>query len=424
MNSVQIDTGDLVLALQGLVRPEGEVSSSEETGAAVELCNNLIMYAQVVYDGNVHEPRRSEIESLIVHISESIEDSDTKSLFQNKLQPLRFDKATEPLIIQKSAIEAASFLSVIDQLLAAPAASGIPHHKDDPFTDPQSFLKFLTLSKPPEGSQIEYLLSDRSIKGGRFFWGLLQKETFNGIGKYLQERSGHEVERLGIIFTRYRYRLAVNRGKNYSEASSGLIGKVYYHPGLGRQVFMSQFERCLDEVSTWKKEIERELMQQCYPDDALYVDRSRDGLYLSSRTNIPLLVNRALRSLSKSDQLSRVNLVRQCLEQSQDPKIEEIWNALYTYDGLSEKEKKECLEQIRDYMKTHSDPLVSGKQVLEAAGKFNLLEMLKDLSLKAIVDNLSSQKYAASILGRSVDGLLKNPEALDDIGRIFGSIPN
>jgi hypothetical protein len=390
----------------------------------VELCNNLVLYPQVAYDGNVHEPLRTEIKSLIAHISERIEDSETKSLFQNKFLPLEFDEPNEKLIVRESAKEATSCLLAVDQFISALIASGNSQYQTNPFTDIQTFLNFLTSPEPPEESKIKQLMSDRSVTGGRLFWGLLQKESYNEIRKYLRNGEGHETERLGIIFTRYRCRFAVNRGRQYFETNSGIMGKIYYHPEPNRQIFMSRFERCLDEVSTWKKDVERQLMQQCYPDDALYIDHSNGGLYLSSRTYIPLLVNRTLRSLSKSDKLSRAYLVRQCLEQSQDPEIEQIRNALETYDGLAEKEKRECQELMRDYIKTQSDPLVSGKQVLEAVGKIKLLEILKDLSLKVIVDILSSQKYAATILGRSVNGLLNNIEALDDIRQIFGSMPN
>jgi hypothetical protein len=116
MNTVQIDTGDLILALRGLARVEGKTSSSAETSTAVELCNSLIFYPQVVYDGNVHKSNLTEIDSLITQVSQRIDDADTQELFINKFRPLLLDQATERVVVRKSAQEAASSLSIIEQL--------------------------------------------------------------------------------------------------------------------------------------------------------------------------------------------------------------------------------------------------------------------------------------------------------------------
>lgn len=424
MNTVQVDTGDLIPGLRGLARPEGEKSSKEETGAAVELCNNLILYSTVFYDGNVFESHLSEIDSLITQISQRIEDDDTRELFLNKLQPLLLDQETEPSVVRESAREAIGFLPVIEQLVAAPAASTNPFYQDDPFTDLPTFLNFLSLRGPLEDPRIRALFTDRSIRGGRFFWGLLQEECFDARKRYLEANPGQEAVRLRVVFWRFRYRFAANRSQHVSEANREIIGRIYYHPERSRLTLMSQFEKCLDEVSIWKKSVEPELMRKVYPDGAAYLDSSSDSLYLTSRTNIPLLVNRAFRPLSEAGQLSRANLVRKCLELSQDKAIDQIWNALETYNDLSEKEKRESREQMREYAKTLSDPLVSGKRVLEAIKKVDPREFAKELLLKTIADNLSASRHASSILGRSIKGLSTKLEVLGAVQTVFGSIPN
>lgn len=425
MNTVQVDTGDLIPGLRGLARPEGEVSPREETGAAVEVCNNLILYRTIFYDGNVGKSNLSEIDSLITKISKKIQDHDTRQLFLNKLQPLLLDQETEPLVVRESTREAIGFLPVIDQLVAAPVVKTNPFYQDNPFTDLPTFLNFLKRPAPlHDDPRIHAFLTDRSIRGGRFFGGLLQEESFDDIKKYLQASPGQEAIRLRVVFSRFRYRFAANRGQRVSQTNPEIIGRIYYHPERGRQILMSQFEKTLDVVSTWKKAIEPELMRKLYPDGAAYRETSSDSLYVSSRTNIPLLVNRAFRPLSEQGQLSRANLVRQCLELSQDTAIEQIWNAIEIYNSLSEEEKSQSRDQMREYAKTLSDPLVSGKRVLEAIGKVRPLEILKELFVKTVADNLSASRHASSILGRSIDGLSTKLDVLSAVQTVFGSIPN
>jgi hypothetical protein len=424
VNTLQIDTGDLIPGLRGLAKADGEISPREETGAAVELCNNLIFYRTVFYDGNVVQSNLSEIKSLIAQISRRIADHDTRELFLNKLQPLILDHQTEPLVVRESAREAIGFLPVVDQLVAGPAANRNPFYQDNPFTDLPNLLNLFKLPDPRKDERVQDLFNNRSIRGGRFFWGLLQEECFEDLKKYLEAEPGHEPARLQVLFSRFRYRFAANRGRQVSAVNPEIAGKIYYQPERNRQILVGQFEKCLDEVSTWKKSIEPELMRKLYPDGAAYLDSSSGSLYLTNRTNIPLLINRALRPLSEAGRLSRANLLRQCLELSQDKAIEQIWNALETFDSLSEEEKTASRDQIREFAKTLADPLVSGKRALEAIKKVSPLEVLKEFFVKTVSDNLSASRHASSILGRSIDGLSTKLEVLASVQTVFGSIPN
>jgi hypothetical protein len=424
MNTIQVDTGDLILGLRGLTRPDGTASPREETGAAIELCNNLILYRTVFYDGNVVQSNLSEIDTLIAQILGRIPDNDTRELLQNKLQPLLLDEELEPAAVRNSAREAIGPLSYIDQLVPAPLAAANPLYLNDPFKDLDTILKFFSLPSAPEQTSISHFFTDRSIRGGRFFWGLLQKECFDEVKTYLLSHRGNESVRLRVLFARFRYRFAANRGQQVSLANPEIAAKIDYQPELSRQILMGQFRDSLGRVSAWKQEIEPDLTEKLYSDGAAYLSKGNGWLYLSRNISIPLLVNRALQPLSKANQLNRTSLVRQCMELSQHEDIERIWNSLETYSSAKEKEQREIREQMRDYAKTLTDPLVSGKVVVEAITKIHPQEILKDLFVKTISDNLSPSRHAASILGRSVAGLSNMEDVLKEVQAAFGSIPN
>ena len=93
-------------------------------------------------------------------------------------------------------------------------------------------------------------------------------------------------------------------------------------------------------------------MEKVYADGAAHLSSGNGWLHVSHNISIPLLINRALQPLSKAGRLSRTGLVRQCLELSQEERIERIWNSLDTYDGATESEQREIREQMREYAKT------------------------------------------------------------------------
>jgi hypothetical protein len=424
MNTIQVDTGELILGLRGLARADGDVSPPEETGAAIELCNNLILYRTVFYDGNVVQSNLSEIDGLIAQILGKVKAGDTRELLQNKLQPMLLDEEMETKAVRESAEETIGPLSFIDQIVTGPMVSANPLYLKDPFKNLNDILKFFAQAKAPGESSISHLLTDRSIRGGRFFWGLLQEPCFGNVKAYLKVNSGNESVRLRVLFARFRYRFAANRGQYISQANPEIAAKIDYQPELSRQVLMGQFEDSLGAVSAWKKKIEPELMEKVYADGAAHLSSGNGWLHVSHNISIPLLINRALQPLSKAGRLSRTGLVRQCLELSQEERIERIWNSLDTYDGATESEQREIREQMREYAKTLSDPLVRGKNIFEAITKIHPPEILKEFFAKTIAENLSASRHAASILGRSVAGLSNRTEVLTEVQAVFGSIPN
>ncbi|MFI5072958.1 MAG: hypothetical protein ACHP8A_18950, partial [Terriglobales bacterium] len=241
MNTIQIDTGELILGLRGLTRADGDVSPPEETGATVELCNNLILYRTVFYDGNVVQSNLSEIDGLIAQILGKVEDGDTRELLQNKLQAMPIDEEMETEAVRESAKETIGPLSFIDQIVTGPMVSANPLYLKDPFKNLNDILKFFAQAEAPEESSISHLLTDRSIRGGRFFWGLLQGACFGDVKTYLKVNAGNESARLRVLFARFRYRFAANRGRYTSQANPETAGRIDYQPELSRQVLMEQF---------------------------------------------------------------------------------------------------------------------------------------------------------------------------------------
>lgn len=419
MHTVQMDTGDLILGLRGLTRKDGEASPREETYAAIELCNNLILYRTIFYDGRVVKVNLDEIQALQEKTTKAIENEETRELCQNKLQPIELEEETESKAIRGSATDTIKPLSVIDQM--ADTASTNPLYLQDPFGNLATILKFFEQAKAPGESSIRNLYEDRKIRGGRFFWAILQEECFDAMKEYLGKHKGNESRRLRILFARFRYRFAVHRGEEMREKDPEPNRSLDYQPEEGRQKMMAEFGDCLEQATS--KEIELELMRQIYPDGSAAVKNSGDWVYVRKKTNIPLLVNRALLPLSKRGQYTRGGLVRECLELSQENSIEQIWNALDTYSSADEGKQREIREMMCDFAKTQSDPLVSGSRVLEAIKKVKPLEVLKELLAKTIADDLSATRHAATILGRSVQGLATKLEVLNSVQEVFGSIP-
>ncbi len=177
MNTIQVDTGELILGLRGLARADGDVSPPEETGAAIELCNNLILYRTVFYDGNVVQSNLSEIDGLIAQILGKVNAGDTRELLQNKLQPMLLDEEMETKAVRESAEETIGPLSFIDQIVTGPMVSANPLYLKDPFKNLNDILKFFAQAKAPGESSISHLLTDRSIRGAASFGGFCRSHA-------------------------------------------------------------------------------------------------------------------------------------------------------------------------------------------------------------------------------------------------------
>lgn len=420
MHTVQIDTGDLILGLTGLTRKTGDASPREETAAAVELCNNLILYRTIFYDGRVVESNLAEIRRLKDLAHKAIDDADTRELWRNKVQPIELDEPTEAGTIRDSARQTIKPLLLLDQLTVAQSTN--PLYVNDPFQNLPDILKFFEHAEAPEESAIRHLYDNRKIRGGRFFWGLLQEKCFGPVKEYLRKHKGNESFRLRVLFARFRYCFAANRGHHLHEIEPELTGSVDYQAEASRQKMIGQFADSLQPEQAWNKEIQEELMRRQYPDGNAAARKDGEWLFVNNRTNIPLLVNRALLPLTNK-QFKRAALLRECLELSQQTLIEQIWDALDTYNAADESKQREIRELMCDFAKTQSDPLVRGSRVLEAIKKIQPLEVLKEFFAKTLADSLSAERHSASILGRSINGLSAKLDVLGSVQEVFGSIP-
>lgn len=421
-SAVQVDTGDIILALEGLAKRRGDPSSPEEARAAVEFCNNLILYPRICYDGNVQEEQKKTLESLADRACENIEDAGTKDLFVGKFRPLVFDPKTEAAIVRRSGEDAGKFSFALRDLVTYfdKHQTTNPVYQGNPFTFLDKFLAFLGSPDPPDGAKIEFFLQDRSIKGGRFFWALLHSgKAYQPAREYLCEHSDEQIARLKALFTRFRYCFALNEGECALSENEEFSGGLYYHPTPYRQRFMKAFtEKIGFRYSSWKASIEPELAQEHYNGCTAYWDDATGGVVCEQKSYIPLLVNRVLTSL-KDERRTRTNFLRECLELSQDKMVSQMWDALETYDHMPQSEQEECLKIMRRHTRVQSNPVSSFQRVIEGTLRTVPDKGIKDALRSAVVDFLSEKAYAASVLGQVTDGLFESLEASAAIREIF-----
>lgn len=421
-SAVQIDTGDIILGLQALTRRQGDPSSEEEIRAALELCNNLILYPRVCYDGNLNKENKTTLESLTGRACDAIQDADTEDLFVGKFQPMVFEPTTEAAIVQQSGEDAGKFAFALAELVAYldQRQTTNPVYQGSPFTSLEKFLPFLDSPDPPDGSKISVFLEDRSIKGGRFFWALLRSpKAYQFARKYLCEKPAEQVGRLKALFTRFRHCFALNLVEHAHKNEEQFSGGLYYHPTPHRQHFMKSFTgKVRSRYSSWKATIEPELEREHYNSCTAYWDDATDGVFCEQQRYIPLLVNRVL-TLLKNEKRTRFHFLRECLQFSQDEIVWQMWHALETYDHMPQNDKEECLKLMCQYTRTQSNPAVPFEQLIEGTLKSVPEKGVKGALRSAVIDFLAEKKYAASVLGQVTDGLFESLEASAVVREIF-----
>lgn len=427
MRNVQMDTSSIATALKVLAADERYKAKSEEVSSVVEFCNNLVLYNKIAYDGNVEERRLRNITDRVEVISGKLK----SEKLQKKLYPIINEEETEKKIIKSSARDAAGFLGKLqgDEDFAVEVKE---RFKDSPMmVTTENLLELVHSAQQPDESQIERYLKDRSIRGGRFFWGLLSDpESFETLRQY--QVNGVELtdDMLNIMFTNFRYRFAENRGQELL-SHPGFDSGIYYHPDPLRMRFLFLFanyiEERFDRIDPWEIPIEPHLKKLIYKGEKAYLDGLTGSLYGEMETYVPILFNKVVTSIGDVTKISKADFLDYCIDISSTPELDEIRKSLRTFEDLDLEDQKEMLSHLENATSCE----LRGINYLDKVAKKTLTEMLKALGWGIVTIGIGhflktrrrKSMKAATILARTVSNLAHHPSALEAIKTIFGNYP-
>lgn len=428
MRNVQMDTSSIATALKILAADEQYKAKPAEVSSVVEFCNNLVLYNNITYDGNVNQRTLTDINNGVEAISEKLK---SRKLYE-KLYPIVNEKETEKGIIKRSARDAPSFLEKIqgNEDFAVELQEA---YKKSPMADiTENLLKYLRSAQRPNESQLERYLEDRSIRGGRFFWGLLSDlENFEKLREY--QASGIELTdaRLNIMFTNFRYQFADHRGQQLLEHSA--FDRIYYHPAPVRMRFLTLFGNHIMNsadrwVDPWEEDIEPSLKALVYRGEKFYFG-GRGGLLREMETFVPILFNKVITAIGDVTSISRADFLNYCIDMSSTSELDDIRRSVDTFENLDGQEKKEMLSHLENAASCE----LRGRDYKDKVARKILIEMVKTTSaLGAIAQGLhglhklevEKSMKAATTLARTVSNLTHHSDALEVIKKVFGNYPS
>lgn len=423
MRNVQMDTRSIVTSLKVLAADEQYKAKPEEVSSVVDFCNNLVLYNKIAYDGNVDQKTLTDINNGVEAISEKLK----SQKLQEKLYSIVNEEETEKAIIKKSARDAPSFLARIqgNEDFAVELEEG---YKKSPIADiKENLLKYVRSAQKPDELQLERYLKDRSIRGGRFFWGLLSdSENFEKLREC--EATGIELTdaRVKIMFTNFRYQFADHRGQELLEHPD--FDRIYYHPAPVRMRFLTLFGNHIRRsVDPWKGDIEPGLKALVYRGENYYFDKS-GGLLREMETFVPILFNKVITAIGDVTKVGRANFLDCCIDISNTSELDNIRKSIDTFENLDLEDKKDMLSHIENAASCELRGVdykdkVAGKTLIEMGKTVSLLGALATGVHGLYKLEVKKSMKAATTLAKTVSDLTHHPNALEAIKAVFGNYP-
>jgi len=219
MRGVQLDVGHLTWGMEVFAYPERKKHEPENITAAIDICNCLLLYDVIHYDGSIHSPMGRNLRDLISKASDLLGDTELSQKLHDRIKPFKIeDKSLErPMILDAGSSTLGNLSEIIE-------------NKSVFYNKLKIYDKTGSLSPPsvhlyPYLDKTKYTYDDlksligTDVVGHRFYRALISLEDPKKKDELckLYDLGLLSIELLKVFFTRFRTEFGIKRATYIAE---------------------------------------------------------------------------------------------------------------------------------------------------------------------------------------------------------------
>ncbi len=381
-------------------------ADSLRLASVCEICNSIILYDRVFYDGNISQSMIDEIQEKETRLVCSIDGKDISSLvaFTDILQGVEVDAETDRILATKALQRVIGSLEAISTKMSK-LWQYAEIYEAKPISNPyDNLLKYLEADIEMTYEEACKRIKKKEVRGYRFYRLLLSVPQFREEIKKametwstLKKLEGNEmidIKAIKLLFARFRTAYGLVRADYFSYNSNVIDQKVYYRPTP---------ERCTieREVDSWPPKENMPVFDKMLEEELTPVIRDiLDRQDWKTNTPIPIGVALMLKE-HKPTSIQDFFLCSAVFSQSED--VLALKEAVRLYSFMHTQEKLEFSQELRKQTAIKND----GGNARNHEAKKTLINLMKSVTnpIGAVIEGAEYLTYVESNVTKAADAM-------------------